>query len=425
VTSLGDEPAQFFLDYNYELDSSSIWREHVGDPGNDPNDAIPKHKEMEFHQFKHTITPRAEIGVVKDTWISIALPIVVNQARELKVAGGADRAGLSTLQDGFLPTEGYDANDPNTPPAGDMLFKGVNRHGLDQIYLGLNVAPMSQQRDDTKPTWKLGAELRLAIGGVMSFSANNPSGNDAVGRGLHELRLWTSIDKRYHWTEGYFGVYYQVPLTTKSGSLYEEDLGFGVTNSRAPQQGGVWFGLETYLLDDKLTGNRISIDLGAKIDAHFEGREYTELWEMIAFSGDSGNSRLPPQLVLDSKPDQDGLQALSHPGITNVENYLETAGSVAVRAVLGPHVRLGATFDLKWQTDHVITFADAGVDFNTCSGSNGPAGVKCETDENDVVNPGTREVNPLASPKIDQVGHRYHSEDNLGFIIGLEGQFLF
>jgi hypothetical protein len=44
---------------------------------------------------------------------------------------------------------------------------------------------------------------------------------------------------------------------------------------------------------------------------------------------------------------------------------------------------------------------------------------------NDVINPGTAEVNPLHAPKIDLVGHRYLSQDNFGIVIGVSGQVLF
>ena len=50
---------------------------------------------------------------------------------------------------------------------------------------------------------------------------------------------------------------------------------------------------------------------------------------------------------------------------------------------------------------------------------------RCETADNDLVNPGTAEVNPVHQRKIDLVGHRYHSEDNRGYVIGVEAQLLF
>ena len=102
-----------------------------------------------------------------------------------------------------------------------------------------------------------------------------------------------------------------------------------------------------------------------------------------------------------------GVQALSHPGITNIENYLETAARVALRAELGPHVRFAATRRPRLEDrsrHHVRRRRRRSAD--------GRATTNCETDNNDVVNP-AREVNPLHSDVIDLVGHRYHSIENL------------
>jgi len=406
------------LDYEYQLDRSLITRERIGDPSIDPLGGTPRHKDLTFHQYRHVLTPRAELGVYRDTWLSVALPVTINQARELTLASGVDRAHSSTLQDGFLPTAGFDAQDPTTPPPGDLVFRGVNRSGLDQIHVGLNVAPMSQKRDDTKPTWKMGAELRLAIGKVMKFDPQNPGDGTGVSRGVHEVRVWTSIDKQFRWTEGWFEAFWQAPFGEQSGSLFS-DPGFGATNIKLSQVAGVGFGLEAYAVNDRENGNRISLDVGSRLVGHFEGREYSELWEVFAYAGDS-RSGLP--LVLDRDPLDSGVQAMSHPGISDIENYLETAGHFAVRAAIGPRVRFAAIVDVNWKTDHVISFADAGIDKPTCSAS---VTTNCETENNDVVNPGTNEVNPLHAPRIDLVGHRYFSQDNFGLSIGVQGQILF
>jgi hypothetical protein len=125
--------------------------------------------------------------------------------------------------------------------------------------------------------------------------------------------------------------------------------------------------------------------------------------------------------VLDGDPTMPGVQALSHPGISNFEGYLETAARLAVRGKLGPHVTFAAIGELIWKTDHVISFADAGVDLPTC-----PTGTpRCETDNNDLVNPGSQEVNPLHVRLIDLVGHRYRSEHNRGIVLGVEAQLRF
>ncbi len=406
------------VDYAYQLDRSLISREHVGAPDADPLGGIPRHKDLKFQQFRHVLTPHAELAVFHDTWVSFAIPIILAQARELELANGVTRDSSSTLQDGLLPLEGFDARDPGTPPPGNLVFRGHDRHGLDQLYIGLAVAPMNQRRDDTKPTWKLGGEVRMSVGRIMKFDAVDPGAQTGVATGVHELRLWTSIDKQYRWTEAWFDMFWQAPIAIKNGSLFE-DPGFGSSNTGPGQQAGAGFGLEIYAVNDKTTGNRITLDVGSRIVAHFEGRQYSELWEVFALAGDS---RGTGPLILDRNPLEPGLQGMSHPGVSNVENYLETAGRIALRATIGPHVRFAVLADVNWKTDHVITFADAGIDLPTCKGG---TTVGCEAETNDLVNPGTREVNPLHVPTIDLVGHRFHSQDNLGVVIGVESQVLF
>lgn len=403
------------LDYTYETDKSIIRREFFG-PG-DPNAGIQTARDLKFKQFRHVLTPRADLGLYHDTWLTFALPITITQARELDLASGVDRANSLTLADGFVPMEGFDADDPGSPLSGAGVFHGKSRKGLSQVHLGLAVAPMNQRRDSTKPTWKLGAEVRLALGKIMRFDAMRVGDETGINKGVDELRLWTSFARQFARTEGYFELFWQVPLRARDNSLFV-DPGFGATNTSLGQKAGMTFGLETYLLDDRVNQNRISIDLGAKIIGHFEGRDYTEMWEVFAFAGDARSSGA---LVLDADPTEADVQALSHPGISNYENYLETAARFAVRAKLGTVVQFGALVDVAWKTDHAISFADAGVDLPTCTSGVG----RCENEDNVLVNPGTEEVNPLHNPRIDLVGHRYFSTDNLSVTVGLQGIVLF
>lgn len=405
------------IDYSYELDSSSLVRERVGDPDADPNAPLSTIRDLKFRQFRHTITPRFEVSVFTNTFVTFALPIVIQQAREITLDDGVDRAGSTAVTDGLISQDGFDSRDPGTPTTGDMLFRGPNRHGLDQVHVGLGVALMNQAQDPTKPTWKLGAEARLAVGKVMRFDPMAPEANKGVSKGMQQLKLWTSFGKRLAWAEPWVELHWLVPLTGKSSSLFE-DPGYGATNPLASQEAGVGFGVELFALDKVEDQTRISVDLGTRADVHFEGREYTELWELFAYAGDSRTPTNP--LILDADPTRSDVQALSHPGITNVENYLATTARFAVRAQIGPHVRFAVLADLVWKTDHAITFADAGVDLPTC-----PSSGACEDSSNDLVNPGTQEVNPLHVPAIDLVGHRYRSENNLDVVLGVQGQVTF
>ena len=364
------------IDYSYELDSSLIKRERVGDADAGPLDGVTTVRDLEFKQFKHVLTPRLSVGLFRDTFVTAALPITIQQVRELRFVDASDRSKSTTVADGLVPEQGFDARDPGTSTPGDLLFRGPNRHGLDQVYLGLGTAFMNQLKDDTKPTWKIGAEVRLAIGTIMKFDPLAPSANKGVSRGIQELRLWTSFARKLGWAEPWVELWWLVPMTEKSDSLFD-DPGFGATNYRSSQEAGVASGIELYVLDNRAEETRISVDVGSSVVSHFEGREYTEMWEVFALAGDS---RGMGPLILDSDPTTTGNQPLSHPGISNIENYLELTGRFAIRAQIGPHVHFAVSADTIWKTDHAISFADAGVDGD---------------DDNDLVNPGTAEVNPL------------------------------
>ncbi|MGE0870604.1 MAG: hypothetical protein AB7P03_18710 [Kofleriaceae bacterium] len=406
----------FGLDYDYELDKATITRELTGGD-QDPLDGTLRRPDLEFRQSRHLLIPRLDIGLAPDTWLSFALPVTIAQSRQLSLASGVDRSQSSTLLDALLPPEGFDARDPGTPPPGDLIFRGEKRSGIDQVHVGLNFAMFNQHRDDTKPTWKIGGELRLAAGRIMTFDPRNPSETTGVSTGVHELRLWTTVDRQFRWNEAWFELFWQTPIWTRDRSLFA-DPGFGSRSVKPSQQAGVAFGLETFVMNDRANNHKISVDIGSRVVGHFEGRAYTEMWEVFAYAGDP---RGGGPLILDGDPATDGVQPLRHPGISNVENYLETAAQVAVRAAVGPRIRFAALAKLAWKTDHVISFADAGIDLPHCEGA---AMTSCETAIDNIVTPGTREVNPLHVPRIDLVGHRYRSEDNFGLVLGIESQVL-
>ena len=420
----------FNLDYRFETRRAAIRRERVGLPGTSPGDPLPVRDDLVFDSQRHVLTPELELGLFHDVWLSAALPYVVTDTRTLSfdrrdtpcsLSPGrcVSRANSSTIQDGILPDNGYDAHDPAVGfanPDGDMIFRSPDRSGVDQIRLGLGWAPMNQRRDDTKPTWKLGGEARIAVGKVATLEPGNPESATGVGTGVHELRLWTTIARRIGWAEPYVDLWWQAPIGMKSGSPFQNP-GFGARNTDKQQEAGVVFGVDAAAFSRPDDDQRVSLDLSARLVGHFEGRNYTEMWEVFAFAGRNGGP-----LELDSDPTTSGMQGVDHPGITNVENYLEMGGRIALRAELGPWVQLAALAQATGETEHVITFADAGVDLPRCQGA---ATDNCETDNNDLVNPNTAEVNPLHVPLIDLVGHRYRLDDVFDLQVGVEATVLF
>ena len=185
------------VEYSYEADRAAITRERVGVAGADPQDALPRQRELDSHQTRQLVTPRLELAAYRGLWVSLAAPIVIAQTNEIDVADGVDRAAASTFIDGILPSTGFDASNPSVPPGGKVAFRGVTRRGVEAVRAGLGFAAMSQARDPTQPTWKLGAELALSVGRAMRFDAVHPDQQTGVASGVDQLRLWTAFDRRY------------------------------------------------------------------------------------------------------------------------------------------------------------------------------------------------------------------------------------
>lgn len=422
------------LQYGLDIKSAAVKREFVGFPGTDPTAPVPRVKDLVYQNSRHTLTPRLEFGFFKDMSLSVALPLVMGDNRSLGLdqrdepcifPGGVedptciDRTNSTTINDGLLPSEGYDANNPDAPNFADdtMMFRGPGRAGLDQIHLGFTWAAMNQQRDDTKPTWKLGTEVRLAVGKEMRLDVQSPNNDTGVGRGVHEIRVWTSMARRIGWAEPYIEMWWLAPFAETDASAFN-DLGYGQERHQSQQSAGAYFGFEAIAYDQPEKKRRVSLNFAARLTGHFEGRAYSEMWEVFQMAGQADGD----PLYLDSDPVTDGIQGLVNPGVSKIENHMSYGGVFGVRTELGDKVRIGASFEIRGTQGHVITFADAGEDLPTCDGTNADA---CEVDNNVLVNPGTEEVNPAHTDLVDLVGRRYYADDIVNYSVLLDARVLF
>ena len=64
---------------------------------------------------------------------------------------------------------------------------GSGADAFDTFNLGLTWAPLSQARDDTKPTWTISFESQISIGNIMKFDRAAPEANHGVSEGVHRL----------------------------------------------------------------------------------------------------------------------------------------------------------------------------------------------------------------------------------------------
>ncbi len=448
-----DDPFDLFMtvEYSYEAKRAAIKREFAGLIGSTPDGPMPIVKDLLYFQDRHTITPRLQIGLFHDLEINLALPIIVSDKRHYDFdqrdtpcdfSGGdatcINEGNSTTLRDGLLPGAaggqlGYDAGDPTTnfAPGSKRVFNGVDRAGLDQLHLGLAWAPLNQERDDTKPTWVIGAELRLAVGAPMRFDRLNPTLEDGAGRGINEFRFQTSLSKRTPWAEPFVSFYWQAPLPTDASSPPTSptdkadtqfwDVGFGQDAVYAQQIAGTTFGFNGIPWQNRRQKQYLAIEVRAKAEAKFEGRGYSEMWEIFAHGGDVASNADAP-LAVDRDPTSATDQDIAHPGVTTIENYLTFGGRLGLRGQMGDRARFTASFEFDYDQSHRISWTDAGRELKGCTGTSTS---NCEADNDSVVTPGTKEVNPLFSRTIDLPGRRYLVDESITYVFLLTGTLMF
>ena len=456
IASSFDEgnPFDLFLgvSYGFMAKRAAIKREMSGAViDTTPPGAVPVVRDLVFSEDRHVLTPHAELGIFHDLSLSFALPITLGLSRSYEFdqraspcifpGSGEDptcinKTNSSTLIDKILPDGtagaplGYDAGDPTTgfPLDSTTVFKSVGRSGLDTVNLGISWAPMNQDRDDTKPTWVLTAEFRLSVGKIMRFNRLDPETETGVSRGVHEFYAETVVSKRTRWAEPFVYFWWQAPLGVRgnrandpNGSLYW-DVGFGQRTAKPQQHAGTLFGFEAIVYNKPESDERVNLEVSGRIDAHFNGVGYSEIWEVLALGGDIENNPNAP-LAIDLDPTRTDDTKVNHPGTSVIENYLSFGARVGVNAHVGRYARFGATFELGRDQTHALTYDDAGRELPGCGTE--PMGQECETPDDPVVSANTKEVNPLHKQLVDVAGRRYLIDEMTTFTVLVNGMLVF
>jgi hypothetical protein len=198
-------------------------------------------------------------------------------------------------------------------------------------------------------------------------------------------------------------------------------VGFGQDSTYSQQSAGTFFGFNGIPWQNRRQNQYLQIEVRGKVEAHFEGRGYSEMWEIFALGGSVADDPMAP-LRVDRDPTSMDDAAISHPGVTTIENYLSFGGRLGLRGQLGDRAKFTASFELDYDQAHRISWADAGVELPTCTGT--PA-AGCETANDSVVTPGTAEVNPLFSRTIDLPGRRYLVDESVTYVLLLGGTIMF
>jgi hypothetical protein len=433
--------ADLRVGYQRTLRRGAVKREYVGQSMAE----IPLIKELRFNQVRQILNLRSDLTLWKAFQVYLEFPIVLSDTRSFDFAqNNGDPCGSppetscvtprnTTLgRDGFLDTTQMSQNQvavggPAEPPGGLLLPR---RAGIDQMTIGIAGAPLSQQRDSTKPTWVIGFEARLAVGSPMEYDPARPSDNTSVGRGVHQYMWWTSVSRRYRYVDPWMTFFYLLP-DAKDSSLQQRTTFplSGQERSGPPHRGGTEVGLEIIPYERLDRKHRVSVELSARLEGVFEGRDYSDIWELFANSKSLKGPCQPDSPTVRPGYWGNGTYCgpndleLRYPGITSIENYTIFTGTLAVGAEITRFLRARVGVSLGHEEAHAITFGDAG---RSGGAANGVPGTPCASvGGGSICTHDEQQVNPLYRPLIDSPGRRFRVADTTIFdvFVSAVGQF--
>lgn len=346
--------------YQYINDTAKILREG-------PKVSGERHilyNAVDVTRFQHIMHFDLAVGLYHDLELALNLPVII-----------ADQTSLDI--------------DTNVLELPFSTFKGSKRTGLGNVGLGIRWAPYSYARDKKYPTWLLGIMFRIPSGQVAT------AGNKAVGDGVFRVDVNTAISRRvYWWLEPYFDLHGSlVGTTTKKSPFADRGIEDAQTLVTPGHSIGLKLGTEFIPWEVESEGRHFSIDLGVGLDYVFEGREYTELFELLggqAGTCGASNGCSPFTYSRGVKGEKDRLiqqyqsgditgdeynAAIQNidkdvaagvyditDGITDVEHYGIYSGWLGFHLQPIRYFALGANFSFAYRQPHFITFADPGKD---------------------------------------------------------------
>ena len=411
-----DDPfdANLLITFRHQWKNANIRRETSLSQGGLSSGGFVSANEnvAKFSQAVTTLELGADIGLFRDLALSFRLPLVLADSRELSDLDGST-ANPERLQD----------------PAGDQLFsvpfKSPTRSGLDQLGIALNYAIFNQVRDDTKPTWVIGAESRFALGPPLHACSENgpvkcpdpanpngPSRDPGISRGMTTLAIHTIFSRRAGYIEPYLGFRTQVELPQSNSELAATSDVQGALLTRPPVLGTFTVGTEVIPFENREAFQRIALDFKVRGTYHSPGREYSELFDALG-SSQARSLRNPNPGAFKGN----GAASVADPsapsvyftGITDQQAFGSFGGAMAMTWQAGEYVKFTGGLGLTYAQGHLITASDAcNPDFKGDAGASGPcragaasAGGSTATG---VPNPNHRQV-------IDLPGRRFSVDD--------------
>lgn len=428
-----DDPfdANLLLTFRQSWKSANIRRESsLAQPGLSTGGFTAANENVaSYSQSLTVLEVGGDIGIYKDLALSLRLPLILADARELSDLDGSSR-NPQRLQD------------PNGDQLFSVPFKSPTRSGVDWFSVGLNYAVFNQARDDTKPTWVIGGEGRFAIGSRLHACNDNaaikcpdpanptgPSRQPGISRGMHSVIAHTVFSRRYGYVEPYAGFRMHVDIPQSNSDFGASKDVRGTLLNRPPIIGTFTVGMEVFPWEDREAFQRVALDFKLRGSYHSPGRDYAELFDALGSS--SANSLRSPNPSAYRAGAEGSFTSVADPnaakvfftGITDQQAFGSFGASAGITWQAGQYVKFNGGLGLTYVQSHLITAADAcNPDFKADAGASGPCRTGAQTagggSATGIPNPNHRQV-------IDLPGRRFSVDDTMIVDLWLSGVVMF
>ncbi|HEY8041987.1 MAG TPA: hypothetical protein VIF15_19425, partial [Polyangiaceae bacterium] len=257
----------------------------IGAPGQSAGFIPATQNVASYSSSMSTLDVGADIGIYHDLALILRVPVILSWSQSLGDLNGSQAVAAQVL------------NDPMGGQLFGVPFTSPTRSGIDWISGGLDWAIYNQQRDETKPTWVIGIEGRLAVGAPLHACNQNPGPGIAqcpdplnpsvnrdpgISRGIHSVIGKSIWSRRFGYVEPYSGFWVQADFPG-----YGDYGAWNVENNLArtpPLLGSFALGLEVIPFEEREQFQRLSADFRFKGTYHSPGREYSELFDALGSS---------------------------------------------------------------------------------------------------------------------------------------------
>jgi hypothetical protein len=336
------------------------------------------------------------------------VPVILGWSQQLGDLNGSSNVAAQRLAD----------------PSGGQLFSvpfsSPTRSGIDYLSAGLDWAIYNQQRDDTKPTWVIGIEGRLAIGTPLHACNGNACPDPAhpnvnrdpgISRGMDAIIGKSVWSRRFGYIEPYSGFWVQAEFP-------QDRSDFGQWNPHnnlertPPLVGSFALGLEVVPYEHREQFQKLSADFQFKGTYHSPGREYSELFDALGSSqAVSLRTPNPAEYMAGGGPNHSvvnqNVEQVFFTGITEQQAYGSFTVSASANWQAGEYIKFSVGSALGYAQPHLVTAADTCNPNNSNPALAGPC--------TNVIGSPVQQLQGVPNPDhrdiIDLPGHRFSVDD--------------